>query len=324
MRQSEVRVRNQSHGLATRSALAQCRIVVERARLGGVLVSTTGVSFSLDLDGVPLTIEPEAGRPNASVQVMAPLRFAASYPTDKLAVRIKQSVDVYGGRIRLGKRAASAWLGVVGDDMQPSLQSTLGIDAKPPLKIPCSHLGLSDGTPYRTPDVVWPPKKRRIGTGSTFFPLYPRPQEVDPLEIRYPGPFKILRKQPGWVQLEATWNDDSRVTGWTPERNTTSQVAPVEGWGEGGQSGGVVACSDQPLLAKFTLREQAPIAVSPGGPVWATVARRLTVDALPLDRSDGWIQVIKVPGLLTDPCSAYEHIWAHVGDVAWTRSFAEH
>ena len=311
-------------GLASRAVSAQCRIVVEQAHLKGVMVSAPGVSFALDIDGVPLTIEPETGKANASVQVMAPLRFAASYPMDKLAFRIKELVDLYGGRIRLGKKAASAWLGIRGDDMQLSLHSTLGIDVKQPLQIPCSHVGLSDGTPYSTPDVVWPSKDRTIGTGTTFFPLYLGPQEVEPLHVQYRGPFRILRKQPGWVLLEAAWADGSKVTGWTLERNTTSQVAPVGGWGEGLSGGGRGGCSDQPRVAKFTLREHAPIAASPGGPVWAWVARTLAVDALPLDRSDGWIQVISFPGLLSDPCSEYEHIWVHARDVLWTGAAAEH
>jgi hypothetical protein len=88
---------------------------------------------------------------------------------------------LYGGRIRLGGNAGFNWLDVRGDNMQLSLKSTLGIGAKVPLQIPCSHLGLSDGTPFETPHVVSPAENLRIGTGSTFFPLYLGPQEVDPL-----------------------------------------------------------------------------------------------------------------------------------------------
>jgi hypothetical protein len=67
-----------SCGLTARTAVAQCHIVVENARLTGVVVSAPGVSFSLDLGGVPLTIEPKPGKRNASVQVTAPLRFTAA------------------------------------------------------------------------------------------------------------------------------------------------------------------------------------------------------------------------------------------------------
>ena len=311
-------------GLAPRAALAQCRIEVEQARLKGVVVSAPGVNFSLDLDGIPLTIEPETGKASASLQVMAPLRFTASYPMDRLAFRINERVDLYGGRVRLGKGAAHAWLGVRGDGMHLSLLSTLGVDTKEPLQIPCSHIKLGDGTPYWTPQVVWPRKDRTIGTGTTFFPLYLGPQEADPLPILYPGPFRILRKRRGWMLIEAAWADGSRVTGWTLERYTTKKVAPVLGSGGGESYEGECYATDGPLLAKFTLREQAPVSVSPGGPVWAWVARTLTVDALPLDRSDGWIQVIGVPGLLSDPCSEYEHIWVHARDVLWTGAAAEH
>jgi len=159
-------------GLASRAVSAQCRIVVEQAHLKGVMVSAPGVSFALDIDGVPLTIEPETGKANASVQVMAPLRFAASYPMDKLAFRIKERVDLYGGRIRLGKKAASAWLGIRGDDMQLSLHSTLGIDVKQPLQIPCSQFipiacaAGSETPPLGTATTATPGTKRTGFTGS--------------------------------------------------------------------------------------------------------------------------------------------------------------
>lgn len=217
-------------GLGTRAASAQCRIEVKQARLKGVVVTVPGVTFSLDLDRVPLTVEPERGKANASLQVMAPLRFSASYPTDKLSFQIKGRIDLYGGRVRLGKAAAHDWLGVRGDAMQLSPLSTLGIEMKEPLQIPCSHIGLGDGTPYWPPEVVWPRKDRTTGVGPAFFPLYLGPQEADPLPIRYPGPFRILGRRQGWVRIEAAWHDGSKVTGWTPERNMTEKVVPVGGW----------------------------------------------------------------------------------------------
>lgn len=306
--------------LAPRAGSAQCRIGVEKARLKGVMVSASGVTFSLNLDGLPLTIELEPGKAMASLQVKAPLRFVASYPSDKLALRIKKRVDLYGGRVRLGTLAAHVWLGVQDDGMQLSLLSTLGIDLKVPPRIPCSNIELSNGTPYSTPQVVWPTKDRTIGMGSTFFPLYLGPQEVDPLAIHYPGPFRILRRRPGWVLIEAAWKDGSRVMGWTLERYTTTKVASVLGWAEG--QSGVDEChaTDGPILAKVTLRKEAPVAVSPGGPVWAWVARTLTVDALPPDRSDGWIQVLGVPGFIGERCSDYENIWVHARDVLRTHA----
>ena len=251
----------------------------------------------------------------APIQVLAPLQFAASYPMDKLALRIKESVDLYGGRIRLGKMAGAAWLGIRGDGALLSLKSTLGVDVKQPLMIPCGRIGLSDGTPYTTPQIASPASDRTIGTGVEFIPLYRSPREVDPLHIQFAGPFKLLRKRPGWVMIEAAWSDGSRVRGWTLERFATTEVAAVGGWGEGQSGDGACGLSDPPPLVKILLRKQAAIAVSAGGPVWARVARQLSVDAFPAERADGWIQVAAVPGLPAKPCSEHEHIWVQSRDV---------
>ena len=198
-------------GLASRAVSAQCRIVVEQAHLKGVMVSALGVSFALDIDGVPLTREPETGKANASVQVMAPLRFAASYPMDKLAFRIKERVDLYGGRIRLGKKAASAWLGIRGDDMQLSLHSTLGIDVKQPLQIPCSHVGLSDGTPYSTPDVVWPSKDLdRSERAPPSFPCILVPKKSSHCTFSTVGPSESCASSPDGCCLRQHGQMDQR------------------------------------------------------------------------------------------------------------------
>jgi hypothetical protein len=303
-------------GLAAQGAWAQCRIVTEKASVEDVAVEFSALSFSLDLKGVPATVElEETGKRPASIHVLAPLRFAASYPPEKLVYRIKRGVDLYRGRIHLGKQAGHTWLGVRGDGMQLSLQSALDLEVKEPVIVPCGSVKLGDGTPFAAPLAILPPPDHTVGTGTAFFPLYRTPREVDSLDIRYSGPFQVLRRRPGWVLLQAAWEDGSRVRGWTLERFTTSKISAPRAWGGGGSGERLCVASDGPRLARITLREHAPVASSPGGTIWASVARRITVDAFPLDRPDGWTRVAAVPGLPAKPCSAHEHIWVRARDV---------
>jgi len=110
------------------------------------------------------------------------------------------------------------------------------------------------------------------------------------------------------------------VRGWTREGNMTTQVAPVQGWVEGQSGSGGCGRSDAPLLDKVRLRAQAPIAFSPEGTVWAWVAGTVTVDAFAGQRSDDWVQVAALPGLLPDkPCAEHKHIWVHARDVVRIR-----
>ncbi len=303
-------------GLTVQRAWAQCRVVTKKASLKEVVIAVEDQKFRLDLRGVPVTVDVEQTAKRAvHIQVLAPLRFLASYPAQKLTFRIKQGVNLYGGRIHLGKRAGYKWLGFRGEGMLLSLQPSLALDVKEPVIVPCGSLELGDGTPFATPPAVLPPKQRTIGTGTSFFPLYVSPREMDALEIRYAGPFQVLRRRPGWVRLQAAWEDGSLVRGWTRERFTTSKVASPRGWGGGGSGERLCVAADGPILARVRLREHAPVATSPGGPIWASVAERIEADAFPLDRPDGWIQIAAVAGLPTKPCTQHEHIWVQARDI---------
>ncbi|MGD0838598.1 MAG: hypothetical protein ABSB49_18330 [Polyangia bacterium] len=294
-----------------------CRVATEKASLDAVEVAVPGQTFTLDLKKVPVTIELEEGASRTTtIQVLAPLRFVASYPSDKLVYRIKQRLELAGGRIRLGKLAGYTWLGVRGDGMLLSLQSSLGIDLREPIIVPCSNVELGNGgLSYATPAALSAPRKRTIGAGTAFFPLYLAPGEGDHVDIQYPGPFEVLQRHRGWVQLQAAWEDGSRVRGWTRQEFTTSAVSLPLGWGGGG--GGGIGClgSDGPLVVRVRLRKDAAIAASPAGPVWASVAQAIAVDALPSDPSQGgWVQVHSVPGLIA-PCIHDLHIWVQARDV---------
>lgn len=301
-------------GSAHRQASPPCRISLAETHLDKVNVAAAERSFTVGLDGAESTIELTEGRPTARVLVTAPLRFTASFPVDKLAIRVAAETALYDGRIRLGVGAAPAWLGLQGDAMQVSLEPMLGVAVRQPLHVPCSRLGLGDGSPYATPQPASPPEERAIGTGTDFVPLYLEPREAAPLEIKYSGAFELRDRRDSWLLLEATWADGSRLRGWTRARHTTPQVVPVNGAGEGPSGAAICGRTDAPPFTRFMLREGAPISSSAGGVVWAHVSRPIAVDAFTPERADGWIRVAAVPGLFTDPCLEQEHIWVRASD----------
>lgn len=293
--------------------LSVCRVEVARARLPGVLVMVSGTRFAVDLQDVPIVVEAREGWSDARVEVLAPLRFRGRYSVQQLAFRVATEVDLYGGRIRLGKGAAPTWLGVRGGGLHLTLDQ-LNVDVQAQLEVDCSQVGLSDAAPYATPAVIVPPAGRSTGAGPGFVPLYLGPKEVDPLRIRYAGPFAIEARQPGWVLLEATWADGSRVRGWTRERHVIPHFEQFDVAVQA-RSWGPDCANTDVVLSQLVVRKGASVAASPGGPVWARATQDLTVDALPLSRCNDWIQIADIPGLPSNPCAEHEHFWVNVRDV---------
>jgi hypothetical protein len=193
------------------------------------------------------------------------------------------------------------------------------VELAQPLSIPCSHLGSSGGEPYASPAPNLARGERR-GTGRGFVPFFLEPRAVEPVLIRYGGPFHVKVRQPGWVLLEAAWADGTSLSGWTPETNTTGTFEDVGGFGEGWTGRALCGHSDGPRLEKVSVRAGAPIADRPGGPVWAHVVRSITADTFPSNRADGWRRVAAITGLRADSCSEQEHLWIDARDMAATPS----
>lgn len=293
---------------------APCRFSVERGQLREVAVSVAEITFSVNVDGVPLQLQFRAGESRARVDVIDPLRFTGSYAVDELALRMASKVDLHDGRIRLGQGSAPERLGIHGDVLLVSIEKMLGVATKTPFGVPCRRLGLSDGSPYRAPSAVAPaPGREAVGVGREFIPLYPDAREGDALWMSYPGPLLVEERRPGWVLLNAEWSDGSRLRGWTRDRYTTAHFEPAsEGWGEGGLVHGAgCGSSHPPLRSPVTIASGSPIAASPNGPVWAHVTREIQAEAysFSFERSDGWIQLAAVPGLSADSCDPHEHLW---------------
>jgi hypothetical protein len=302
----------------SRDAWGECRIDDSKAHLSNVTVSASGTTFSLGLVGVPVQIRPADGAKNASVEVLSPLRFTAAYPAAELRYEVKRPVDLYGGRIRLGEGAMPQWLGVRGNALEASLTTLLHVNVAAPLRVPCSHVALSEGkTPYATPELVKPAAGRGVGTGGNEVPLHLFPVAADPLAVQFPGAYEIERRQPGWVLLTASWTDGSRLRGWTREEFVTSEPEPLGASVEGMTSEPLCGRTDGPMLTAFIVRKGAPIAASPAGAPWAWATQRLPVEAFPLDRADGWIRIGAVTGLASAPCAEHEHLWVHASDLIW-------
>jgi hypothetical protein len=306
--------------LVSAVSFAECRVDEPRAYLSGLRVSASDSSFSVGLEGVPIQILPAAGAAEARVEVLAPLRFTASFPAAELRYRIARAVDLYGGRVRIGEGAMPKWLGVRGNALLASLAESLQVSIEQPLRVPCSHLALNDGkSAYATPAPIEPPAGLGAGTGAGPIPLHLFPVAMDPIVVQYPGPYAIESRQRGWVLLQASWADGSHLRGWTREELTTAEPEPPGGSVEAVTHPDICGRADAPLLTPFTVRRGAPIAAAPAGAAWAWTAEKLSVHAFPLDRADGWIRIGAVAGLASAACTEHDHLWVHVKDLIWPR-----
>ena len=310
--------------LASPGVLAECRLTAHHARLAGVTVSAAQTTFSLDLAGVPVAIVLAPNAATARVDVAAPLQFQAEVQVDALELRLKKAVDLYGGRVRLGRSAAHVRLGVEGDTMRVSLHETFGVDVPRGLAVPCRALGLDAANWFTTPPDPEPESGRRVAIGPGPVPFFERPVSVDPLEIGYAGPFVVRGRRPGWALIEASWADGSRLKGWVLEKDAQAEVVPWRGRGELFGSGrDCCVATDEPPFTQMTIRRGAPIAASAAGVVWAHAATNVVVEAFPREAADGdWIAIATTRALPTGSCSRHQHMWVQAGDVMKSASTA--
>ena len=146
---------------ASRGSSAECRLSAsQHAHLDDdVTISAGSATFPLGLEGVPVEIVVEPGTARAKIQVEAPLEFDATYPVADLRLRVTKTVDLYGGRVRVGRGMGPILQRVEGDAMRISLTNMLGVEVSGTLAIPCRSIGLEN------PPLVLEPRRNRTTEG---------------------------------------------------------------------------------------------------------------------------------------------------------------
>ena len=314
--------------LSAPAASAPCRISAAKASIPSVEVSPVGVKpFSLRIEKLPLVAIPSSDG-HTVLRVSEPLRFTVkSYPTKKLAVRVAKGTSVLGGRLTLAKGLATRYLGVKGRSLQVSPPMHGFSLRHKTVDIPCKVLTLaSNSSAYRIrssgPSLVVSKGRTEHAVPTTYIPLYRTPKKVSPLWVQFSIPLNVIARKPGWIRLQAKWDDGSSVQGWVPNALVEVRLdEPVYGGGGIGGIGGRSGCgrSHPPQLVTFTLRKGSPVHATAGGTAWAHAAKTMKVTAFTISRSDGWVRIAKVDGLPPKQCSEHANMWVHVRDLVWSR-----
>lgn len=306
-----------------RAARAQrCRIDSKAAKVGAVQVKAGMETIELELARVGISVAPITAE-IGTVYVQDPLRFTVhGFSMKQLPIKSARPLALHGGRLLISPKAPITVSGVRGGfvTIAPALAS-LTLRAAP--RVSCRVLTISDARPaQRTVRPIPLGANARAAVGSGFFALYSTRRRVAPLWVKLDGGMTILEQKSGWLRVERTWEDGSRLGGWVPAGDVQIHQQYNElGLGGIGTIGrGGCGRSHPPAKVKLTVRANARIAASAAGAVWARTARKLSVTAMAYLRADGWIQIAQLDGLPTRPCQDHRHLWVHISDVVWKKA----
>jgi hypothetical protein len=175
--------------IAARPAGAACRVAAPHTSLWDVLVTTAHGVFFLELDDLTAEIVVTPGPdPMARIEVASPLRFTGSYPRDKLRLRLKRPIEWANGRVRLGTHAFAHWSPASGDAVEVSVHDTLGMDIRPPPRVPCESLELAverEGLREGTASFIEPRTGRPLGFVPMRVPVFAKASGGDPIESAF-------------------------------------------------------------------------------------------------------------------------------------------
>lgn len=294
-------------------------------------VSPTGSTpFRLHLDKRPLTATPSASG-TSTIEVESPLRFTATQKTSRLGARLLKRTSIAGGRIILARGLTPNFPKMERSDFQSVVEAgeipvslpLIGLSTKVPLKLPCSAIDISwDAEGYEEPQFDLPEGAIRFVDTREAILLYEKRELVNPLEIRFGSALTVVALRGSWARLRARWSDGTIVQGWVPAEEVRIEVGMPKNnlvMGGGFGAGGICGGGHRPRLIPFKLHAHAPIHDAAGGAIWAHTAGTISVLALPLTRSDGWIQISKVDGLPTGSCTQHTKIWVHADHVLWSK-----
>ncbi len=310
--------------MASPALAAPCRIKAKAAYITSVTISPVGVTpFELELNKVPVVITPSSTG-TAKLQVVAPLRFTvASHSMSKLAVRTSKRTVLLGGRLVLAPGLAPTFLGVKSRSLQVTLPLHGFSLRHRTIAIPCNALTIaSKDAYYNAPPAIIPTRRIEHATPDGYIPLYTTTRQTAPLWVKFSVPLTVIARKGMWVRLQLEWKDGSSMQGWVPNRLVEVRMdKPLLvgklGRGVGGLRG-MCGRSHPPSLVKFTIRRNAAIHATAGGPVWAHAGKKIVVQAFALRRSDGWIRIGKIDGRLPPKqCSEHAYMWVHARDIVW-------
>lgn len=296
------------------SQATRCIVNEPHLRLNNINVLVPGSGFTLSVDDVKSRVELSPGKSTVRIEVMAPLHFSASYPREDLRIRLVTPVEAFGGRFKLGRGAVPRWLRVQGDTLRALAEPVVPVQLIQSLAIPCHQLGIAGGEPYATPSLMQAGNEQR-GIGSNFVSLFTAPRAVDPLRVRYAGPFAVVERQSNWVLLEAKWSDGTRLVGWTPESNAVREFELPKTSVEGTSSLRICGHSDGAVFRKSGVRVGARVHTRPEGPVWATTAGSVTAEIDEGGSRNDWVRVVGITGVRSDPCIEQNSMWLQADDL---------
>jgi hypothetical protein len=304
---------------------APCVVDAETASVAHVAIQPAGEeAFSFSLEHLPMEAR-LTGSNDATLHVTSPLRFTTTHAWNRLGVVTRKRTVLFGGRLvipqDLGIRFAGGEHDVDGDVLPAALPLQELVPTKP-IAIPCDALTLPRDVVrlYETPELLRSETKILFATTSKEFPLYSSPKARAPWLIKFHGPLRVLRTSGDWIKVQAKWAGGSVLQGWALSEHFSIQDAVPTAGGSGLGSIGMGHCgsSHRRAPAPFVLRANAPIHSGPKGAIWAHTAGKLRVHAFALARSDGWMQVVRVPGFPKQGCREHNKIWVHADSVQWT------
>lgn len=304
---------------------APCVVDAETASVEHVAIHPAGEeAFSFSLEHLPMEAR-LTGSNDASLHVKSPLRFTTKHTWNKLGVVTRKRTVLFGGRLVIPLGLRISFAGGEHDvdaDVLPTALPLHELVPTAPIAIPCDALTLPRDVArlYETPEFLRSETKITFATTSKEFPLYSRPKARAPWLIKFNGPLLVLRTSGEWIKVQAKWAGGSVLQGWARSEYFSIQNAVPTTGGIGLGSIGLGHCgtSHRRAPSPFVLRANAPIHSGPKGAIWAHTASKLKVHAFALARSDGWLQVVRVPGFPKQGCREHNKIWVHADSVQWT------
>jgi hypothetical protein len=301
-----------------------CAINTESASVNQVRIRAGKTEpFTVQVRKLPAQVTPGA-KGAATLLVESPLRFSTEHPMNKLGLELSKRTPLADGRIVLARGLTPRFIDRSEVEESGPLPVKLPLSeltVVTPLALPCSALRLPKDADSSWSPGLDIPEKRVIDhvVTSEEISLYARPEKVDPLRIKFGGPLTVVATRGAWVRLRAKWSDGSVLKGWVPksEVSVLRKDPEYEGHGYGGMRG-ICGGGHRPTPVPFKLRSHAPIHEAAGGEIWAHTAGIITVKALSLSRSDGWMQIIEVEGFPAEGCSRHDRFWVHADNVLWT------